>query len=383
LIGLEQYLNDPQRTLLCLGPLSTNILDVAFEMSRAQDFPLILVASRRQIEAREFGGGYVNGWDTESFVKHCRSAETGIIYLERDHGGPWQGPYEVDRNLNVEESMAVAKKSYEVDIDSGVQIIHIDPTMPIQNENLQFSTILQRLFELYGHVVEYAARKNKKIAIEIGTEEQSGSPPDEASFDSFLMQVQQFCTKNKFEMPLFVVLQTGTKVLENRNAGVFETGDAELVSRTIQRIRKSAEMAGKYGVKIKEHNTDYVSLNNLTLRPSLGIRASNVAPEFGYLETQALVHLLKQFAPNRDFEDFIQIVNESGKWKKWMAPDSKANPEEKALIAGHYCYTDPRIVEIKERLNRNLQKQRIDLNVFLQRNIRTAFYKYAQAFGLI
>ena len=381
--ALEHGLSDRQKTLFCLAPLSTNILAVAFDVSLALDFPLILVASRRQIDAKEFGGGYVNGWDTESFAKYCRSAKTGSLYLERDHGGPWQGSFEVAKNLDVRESMDVAKKSFEVDIDSGMQIIHIDPTIPIQGEALNLSMILERLFELYGHVAEYASLKGKKIAIEIGTEEQSGVFPDESSFHSFLAQVQEFCMANKFAMPLFVVLQTGTKVLESKNKGAFESGDADLVSRTIQQIKKSAAIAEKFGVNIKEHNADYLSVANLRLRPSLGIRASNVAPELGYLETQGLVHLLKKYAPDRDFDDFIRIVNESGKWKKWMAPDSNASSEDRALIAGHYCFTDPRIVEIKDRLAHSVQKHDIDLNLYLQKNIRAAFYKYLQAFGLI
>lgn len=382
--ALEQFLSSRQQnTLFCLAPLSTNILDVAFEASTALRYPLILVASRRQIDAKEFGGGYVNNWDTETFAKYCQSAKKGSLYLERDHGGPWQGSFEVNRNLSVQESMTVAKKSFEVDIDSGIQIIHIDPTIPIQNENLNLSTILERLFELYGHVTEYAAQKNRKIAIEIGTEEQSGLLPDEASFDFFLSQVQQFCTKNKFPMPLFVVLQTGTKVLENKNIGVFETGNADLISKTIQQIQRSAAIADKYGVYIKEHNADYLSVDNLSLRPSLGIRASNVAPELGYLETQSLVHLLKKYSPGRDLDDFIAIVNESGKWQKWMAPNSKANEEDKALIAGHYCYTDPRIIEIKERLSHGAKMKGIELNFYLQKNIKKAFNKYLNAFGLI
>ena len=87
---------------------------------------------------------------------------------------------------NVSESLAVAKRSFEADIDSGFQIIHIDPTIPIGDEELTFDKVLSRLFELYAHAMEYADKKNKKIAIELGTEEQSGGYTDLDALEEFL-----------------------------------------------------------------------------------------------------------------------------------------------------------------------------------------------------
>ena len=345
--------------------------------------PVILVASRRQIESREFGSGYVNNWSTEEFVQYIRSKKSNNIYIERDHGGPGQGNFEISKNLNLEQSLIVAKRSFEIDIDSGVQIIHIDPTIPIQNEVLTLDKVLSRLFELYAHVVEYAAKQNKKIAIELGTEEQSGSYTDLLFFAEFLEKINQFCIKNKFEHPMFVVIQTGAKVIESKNIGAFEIEKEIEKKKLIENIKNSVSIAAKFKIYIKEHNADYLSTENLKLRPSIGIKASNVAPEFGYLETKALLFLLNNFGNKTDYNRFIEIVNESGKWKKWLLPNSKFNELDKAWLAGHYCYSYPDIIEIKNRLKVDLLKKEIDLDEYLKKEIRLSFQNYAKAFGLL
>lgn len=380
---LFDTLNSHQKTLLCVGPLSTNIIDVAVEFAESKCVPLVLVASRRQIECKELGGGYVNSWSTEDFMNYVRSKKSQYIYIERDHGGPWQGNYEISKKLNTEESMRAAKMSYEADIDAGVQILHIDPTIPICNENLSFTTIVSRLFELYGHVVEYARVKGKRIAIELGTEEQTGSYTDLGLFEEFLERTDQFCRLNKFENPLFVVIQTGAKVIENRNVGVFELGNKFDKSHLIKNIQDSVLIAKKYNIHIKEHNSDYLSFENLSLRPNIGIRAANIAPEFGYIETKALLYLLNNFGNKNDYDQAMQIIIDSKKWEKWVMPDSSLKRIDKAYIAGHYCYSNPVIFDIKNRLAFDLLKRGINLDENLKKVIRSSFYKYASAFGLL
>ena len=44
-------------------------------------------------------------------------------------------------------------------------------------------------------------------------------------------------------------------------------------------------MFEKYGIYIKQHNTDYLSNDTLKWLPRLGIHAVNVAPEFGFIES--------------------------------------------------------------------------------------------------
>ena len=74
-------------TLLGIGPMSKNCIDVVIELANKHDIPLMLIASRRQVESQELGGGYVNNWTTEEFAKYVN----GRVPIERDHGGAGQG----------------------------------------------------------------------------------------------------------------------------------------------------------------------------------------------------------------------------------------------------------------------------------------------------
>ena len=46
-------------TLLGVGPMSKNCIDATIELAGEHDVPLMLIASRRQIDSEQFGGGYV------------------------------------------------------------------------------------------------------------------------------------------------------------------------------------------------------------------------------------------------------------------------------------------------------------------------------------
>ena len=370
-------------TSLCVGPLSPNIIKSAIECSNERNIPLVLVASRRQLECSEFGGGYVNSWTMADLIEFVARNEGKNIIFERDHGGPWQGKYEIAKKLGVEESMAAAKKSFEADIDAGVQILHIDPTVPINGEILDEKLIQSRLFELYGHISEYARSKNKKVYLEIGTEEQNGSYTDLVEFESFLRRTTEFCDKEKFDRPLFVVIQTGAKVIENRNIGLFERGSRFDKSHLMKNISEASVTAAKFDIFIKEHNADYLAFENLCLRPHIGVAASNVAPEFGYLETKALLFYLQNFGVAGDIERFTDVVVASKTWVKWMQPDSTLKNYDKACLAGHYCYNMSEVVAIRERLEVQMRDRGLDLDENLRRAVKTAIFKYCNAFGMI
>jgi len=61
---LESFLHKRRCTLLGVGPVSVNCVDAAIELANEHEVPILLIASRRQIDSEEFGGGYVNNWTT-------------------------------------------------------------------------------------------------------------------------------------------------------------------------------------------------------------------------------------------------------------------------------------------------------------------------------
>ena len=380
---IREFIKAKKATMLCSGPMSKNCIDAAIELSNELCIPQILIASRRQIDSSEFGGGYVENFDTHSFANYIRSKKSDNIFIARDHGGPWQSLVEQNSNLNISDSMKSAKKSFETDILSGFDFIHIDPSIPIQNENLTIEQILSRLFELYCYTYEFAKQNNRNIEFELGTEEQNGYAQDLEKFEYFLNEVQKFCIKNKVTKPTFVVAQTGTKVMEMQNIGIFGSNLNESKKISLNILLKTLEICNKFDVLLKEHNTDYLSDEALALRPIIGIHASNVAPEFGVIETKALLYILKMFGYDEEFNFFIQTALSSNKWKKWMLKNSKATDIDKAIICGHYIFANKSIKNMRDKVSRELVEKNIDLDNYLKGIIKQAMTRYIRLFKMI
>jgi hypothetical protein len=134
------------------------------------------------------------------------------------------------------------------------------------------------------------------------------------------------------------------------------------------------QIARQYGLGFKEHNADYLPLDVLEAHPDLGITGANVAPEFGLVETKALLKLVEHemqainevcIEPS-DFASLIQnAALECGRWKKWLVEeeahltgrDIAGNPDKLAEVTdvcGHYVFSREDIREARERLYDNL-----------------------------
>ena len=381
---IENYILQPRKTLLCIGPMSLNCVDASIELSNEYDALMMLIASRRQIDSEEFGGGYVNSWTTEQFaeyvVKHDKKKN---IVIARDHGGPWQNDLEIKKKLNLEKAMQSAKNSFKADIDSGFHALHIDPSIDI-HKSPSTDEILDRIFELYEFCCGYAKKKGKEIILEIGTEEQSGSTDTGEELDYILSKINHFCNKNHFPSPTFVVIQTGTKVMEKRNVGTFDSPlriNNEIPSEI--QIPRMIEMCNRHGIFMKEHNTDYLSDEALKWHPQLGIHAANVAPEFGVVETQALVSIFESNGLNNLSEKFFELSFASKKWEKWMLKDSDSTDRDRSIIAGHYVFSNPKFQQIKKEAQSTLIKKGIDIDFELKEVIKKAILRYMLNFKLI
>lgn len=54
---IHNYILQYRKTLLCIGPMSLNCVNASIELSNKFNTLLMLIASRRQIDSDEFGGG--------------------------------------------------------------------------------------------------------------------------------------------------------------------------------------------------------------------------------------------------------------------------------------------------------------------------------------
>ncbi len=378
------YVNNRQVTLLGVGPMSLICVDSVIELCNQYKIPIMLIASRRQIDSSKFGGGYVNNWSTEKFAEYVMNGDKfGNIYLARDHGGPWQSDIERDRNLGLRLAMESAKNSYKADIDSGFQILHLDPSIDIHGP-IKLDESLDRLFELYEFCYNYAKQKGKEIIFEIGTEEQSGTTNTQEELEYTLSKTYEFCDKNQFSRPTFVVVQTGTRVKELRNVGSLDTPFRvkNEVPPEIQ-IPQMVNICNKFGIFMKEHNADYLSNEVLSWHPRLGIHAANVAPEFGVQETLGLLEVLEDNDLHNYAEEFMQISYNSKKWKKWVISNNEVSFRTKSIISGHYIFSKPEFVEMKRKVVKILEKKDICLDLLLKEKIKISILRYLRNFRLV
>ena len=168
---LKQYI-DRGNTVLGVGPMSKNIVDATIELADEKNIPILLIASRRQIDSSKIKRGYVNNWSTEDFVQYIKTkTKNENIIIARDHGGPWQNNIEIEKRYSLKDAMKSAKDSYATDVDLGFDFIHIDPSIDIF-EQLSNQKILERLSELYQFCTTYSNSREKNIEFEVGTEEQ-------------------------------------------------------------------------------------------------------------------------------------------------------------------------------------------------------------------
>jgi fructose/tagatose bisphosphate aldolase len=381
---LINYLSDYRCTLLGVGPMSVNCVDATIELANQYNIPLMLIASRRQIDSEQFNGGYVNNWTTSEFAKYVRDKDKSRnVLLARDHGGPWQNNQEVKKKLSLKFAMQSAKDSFKADIDAGFQILHIDPSIDIHVKPSQ-DELLERLFELYDFCWSYAQKNNKNIIFEIGTEEQSGSTNTQEELDYTLSAIKDFCNKNKFPLPTFVVIQTGTRVMETRNVGSFESPLRvfDEVPAEIQ-VPKMIEICKKHNIMMKEHNTDYLSDISLSWHPRLGVHAANVAPEFGVEETKAFLNIMQKNELKYQTKKFLELAFESKKWVKWMLPNTKATNQEKSIIAGHYIFSSPEFIELKKEVSQKLNNKGLNLDNYLKEKVKNSILRYLNFFRLV
>ena len=377
---LKNYRKNRNCTLLGVGPMSKNCIDAAIELANEYCTPLMLIASRRQIDSEQFGGGYVENWTTEQFANYVIHKDTHKnIILARDHGGPWQNELEISNKLNLNDAMQSAKESYRADIDAGFQMLHIDPSVDI-HANPNIDQVLERVYELYEFCWTYSQQKKQDVIFEIGTEEQNGSNNTQEELEYTLECMRKFCKSNKLPYPSFIVIQAGTKVMEMRNVGSFDSPIrvANELPPEIQ-IPKMISICNHYRIFMKEHNADYLSTDSLKWQPRLGIHAANIAPEFGVAESKAFIDLMENSNQNFLLEEFLRISYDSKKWEKWMINATSASDKDRAIISGHYIFSTAECLELKNQARFHIK----DLDTQLKNKVKESIFRYMKAFNLV
>jgi len=252
--------------------------------------------------------------------------------------------------------MTSAKKSYEIDIESGFQFIHIDPSEDIFS-SLTTDKILERVFELYEFCYETAKKNNKQIFFEVSVGKDSDNPNTLDEIEYIFSRLTNFCKQNNYPYPFFIAIRIGTHVKEARNIGDFESL-IKTENHSVRRIliSKVIDLCNQQKIMMKHHNTDYLSDGALKLHPKLGIHSANVAPEFGVIETRSFLNLLEKNGLNSEVEQFIDIAYNSMKWKKWMLSNNNLEKKRKSNHCRALCVFESGIFGIKKNCTNKINK---------------------------
>jgi hypothetical protein len=293
-----------------IGPMTKNVVDAIVEFCNSTGNKIAFIPSRRQVE---WDGGYVNNWTTEEFSNYVTT-----LPIQRDHGGPGQGNNDDDGF----ESLAYDAKHF--------QLIHIDPWKKYP----KFSDGLEKTIEM----IKFAYKINPAIVFEVGTEEAIRPfTPDE--LDLLVASLRSALPEEVYWQIKYLVIQSGTSL-----KGTDQTGNYDST-----RLVEMIEVARSYDMLSKEHNGDYIPVEVIKEKFSLGLDCINIAPEFGLIET---LTYLKEIEDVTLFNRFWQICYDSKRWIKWVNSDfnPELNKEELIKICGHYVLSNPEFInEIKSQ----------------------------------
>jgi hypothetical protein len=303
---------------LALGPMSTEAIEAIYRYSDDHDIQLMLIASKAQID---HDGGYVNNWTTEQFVEHVNKLKKNFtdadVLLCRDHCGPG-----FKKSTNVVDHYITAV----ADIDAGFDLIHVDFCHLQSNHKGKLEASKQ--------LIEHIQKINPQMMFEIGTDENVGAA--EMNLDRIENDIDFFLS---FCDPKFYVVQTGSLIKEINQVGSYDEPSVELIS----------DLLHSRDLKLKEHNADYLSFNDLKRRRK-AVDAVNIAPMLGVIQTNFVLHrcMLHGF----DTTPFLNKAYDSGRWSKWLYNNTADNKYLCALTAGHYVFTSDEYRSLIDRLNK-------------------------------
>jgi hypothetical protein len=291
--------------------MSSTINDILARYAKDKQRPLMFIASRNQIDA---ASGYV--MTTKQLATQLHPLRSEYMLLCRDHCGPYF--LDVEKSLGIRAAVEATKRTIAADIENGFDLIHIDTSR------------CEDPYHIADELFNFSLNLNPNIKFEFGTEENVGVAAGVKKYQNDVKFASQFPNMQ------FVVAQTGSLVMEDRQVGSFD----------IPMVKKLVNFAESAGIKLKEHNADYLTAEQIRLRKSAGVHACNIAPQLGVIQTKTVLELADRYDVDSGY--FKQRVLDSGKWRKWIIDGDES---VKIAVAGHYCFADQEYYTLEDKLN--------------------------------
>lgn len=307
------------RSKLGLGPMSSEVIEAVYRYSQRRECELMLVTSKNQVD---YAGGYVNNWRTSEFAEFLAAMRSKYpasnVMACRDHCGPgFNGRFDLEDTY----------RTIEADVEAGFALIHIDFCHQGASRDEQMVASKK--------AIEHCLRLNPALLLEVGTDDTNicCEASSIAELERELAFFAEFCS------PVFYVVNTGALVREMRQCGVLNHAFAR---------QASAAMA-PLGFRLKEHQCDYLSDEELALRNGI-VAAMNVAPQLGVVQTAVVLGECERHGIST--LEFLNEVYDKGRWRKWMVDGAQHRPEYCARIAAHYHFGSDSYKRVVERLSR-------------------------------
>lgn len=316
---------------LACGPMSEEVIEAVFRYSDKFGIQLMLICSRNQIDVNS---GYV--FTTKLYMDYVgqmkRKYPRSDVVICRDHCGPGFGPPDTPDRPGLEST----RQTIYYDIANGFDLIHLDLCRAAKmGEHNGSGPTPMTHDEKIDHTIElmqYALGLNHETLFEIGTDENNGIA--EADILKIHRDVEAI---NEIAKPEFYVVKTGSLVYEDCNIGRFDS----------QAVAKMSRLLHANGLKLKEHNADYLNTTQIKQRNGL-VDAVNIAPQLGIIQTNHV--LSKALVYGIDTKPFVAEVVDGQRWTKWT--DYSDRERLCALIAGHYHFRGPAYQELINALSK-------------------------------
>ena len=139
------------------------------------------------------------------------------------------------------------------------------------------------------------------------------------------------------------------------------------------------------------------------MHPALKVSSSNVAPEFGVIETRSYL-LLADFEKRLSSMGLIEKTSdtadilrraavETGRWRKWMLPEQADLKVEEVLkdqdltyliadISGHYTFEIPEVASALKQMLDQLENVNVPARRFVLDSIKRSIGRYVSAYNL-
>lgn len=286
--------------------MSKEIVELCLDWSEDYEYPLMIIASRNQVDA---ASGYAFTSNSLAHLVHNHvSYDKNRVLLCRDHCGPYFS--DGDKGLSLDSAVERCKQTISADIGAGYDLIHIDVSrVPEQHQEV----VTHELFE-------YATALSDRVVFEYGSEDNSIENLDNAT-DALQRQIS---TVERYKHRIvFMVSRTGS-LTKQRQVGSFDVSVNSKLARTIH----------SNGMLFKEHNADYLVMDEVRLRLHAGVDAINIAPQLGCAQSAVLWDMANELP---QFREFLDCVLSTQYWVRWCTPDV-TDEKTKFISSAHYCF---------------------------------------------